>query len=66
MGLYGAVYENFLKENLGKTIRIRIRDVPVDPGELLAYGPGEILIKAKSGRILIDLSCVIGIEEVTP
>lgn len=65
MGLYGIVAEEFLKDNLGKTINVRIRDVPVTPGVLLKYGNGDLLIKTTDGtRVLIDMSAVIGIEEV--
>lgn len=65
MGLYGIVAEEFLKDNIGKTINIRIRDVPVTPGVLLKYGNGDLLIKTPDGlRILVDMASVIGIEEV--
>jgi len=65
MGLYGIVAEEFLKDNVGRTINIRIRDVPVTPGILLKYGNGDLLIKTPDGsRVLIDMSSVIGIEEV--
>lgn len=64
MGLYSAVSEKFLRENVGKPIRVRIRDVPVDPGILQEFGNGDLIIVTASGRrVLIDMSCVIGIEE---
>jgi hypothetical protein len=64
MGLYGLVSEEFLKENVGKKINVRIRDVPVSPGVLEKYGNGDLVIRTDEGkRVLIDMSSVIGIEE---
>lgn len=65
MGLYGCITEKFLNDNIGKKIQIRIRDVPINPGTLLNFSNGDILIKTDEGkRILIDVSNIIGIEEI--
>lgn len=65
MGLFSSISEKFLSENIGKCINVRIRDIPVEPGILLEAGNGDLIIKTEKGaRVLIDLSSVVGIEEV--
>jgi len=65
MTLYGAIFEKFMNDNIGKRIKIHIRDLPDTIGTLVAFGKSDILIDIGNGkRCVIDDTVVIGICEV--